>query len=450
MQNFGKFFTVFLFLLVLFIFDLSSEDFFLNKASGEETGGEIDQNAIIERRAKLERELNDLENQINNYRSIIQVKQDEAASLKRDISIYNAKVGKAKLEIRRLDLEVSNIAQVIQKQLGQIDLLSGKTEEEKKSLAELIRKSNELDSTSLAELVLGYEQLSDFFVVSDTFETIHRSIQNSLDEIRSTQQQLEIENDRLENKKSERIQLKTAQELERKRLGSLEKEKSKLLEITKGAEKVYQAIVTTKQKDAATIRSQLFLLSGSPSIPFERAVEYANFVWNELKIRQAFLLGIIAEESNLGANVGTGNWKADLSHSKCAKQRTAFVEITSELGLDPDLMPVSKKTWYGYCGGAMGPAQFIPTTWQLYKNNISKITGSNPPNPWDPKTAFVAAGLLLKDNGAVSGNYAAERKAALRYLAGSNWNKPSYSFYGDDVMDLATKYQEQIDIISRN
>ena len=122
--------------------------------------------------------------------------------------------------------------------------------------------------------------------------------------------------------------------------------------------------------------------------------------------------------------------------------------ITSELGLDPNLMPVSKRTWYGYCGGAMGPAQFIPTTWQLYKNSISKITGINTPNPWDPKTAFIAAGLLLRDNGAIAGNYAAERKAALKYLAGSNWNKSAYSFYGDDVMDLAAKYQEQIDIIS--
>lgn len=444
MQNFGKFFIIFLFFLVFY---LCFPVFFLSKASGEETNGEINQNALLERRAKLQQELSDLENQINNYHSVIQEKQNEAASLKRDISIYNAQVNKAKLEIRRLDLEISNIIGTVQKQIKQIDLLSDKAGEEKKSLAELIRRSNEMDSTSLAELILGYEQLSDFFVVSDTFETIHRSIQESLEKIRGVQKQLETENDKLEKKKSEQTQLKTAQELERKRLQSLEKEKEKLLEITKGAEKAYQAIVKAKQKDAATIRSQLFLLSGSPSIPFEKAVEYANFVWNELKIRQAFLLGVIAEESNLGANVGTGNWKTDLSHAKCAKQREAFVEITSELGLDPDLMPVSKKTWYGYCGGAMGPAQFMPTTWQLYKSVISKTVGVSLPNPWDPRTAFAAAGLLLKDNGAVAKNYASERKAALKYLAGSNWNKPAYSFYGDDVMDLADKYQEQIDII---
>lgn len=97
----------------------------------------------------------------------------------------------------------------------------------------------------------------------------------------------------------------------------------------------------------------------------------------------------------------------------------------------------------------MGPAQFIPTTWLLYEGAVAKITGHNPPNPWDPLDAFVASGLLLRDNGAGARTYTSEYNAALKYLAGSNWKNPAYRFYGDDVMGLATKYQEQIDIISR-
>lgn len=95
----------------------------------------------------------------------------------------------------------------------------------------------------------------------------------------------------------------------------------------------------------------------------------------------------------------------------------------------------------------MGPAQFIPTTWLLYKNLVARHTGHNPPNPWDAEDAFMASALLLKDNGAAEGTYQAERRAALRYLAGGNWSKPAYAFYGDDVMSLASKYQEQMNII---
>jgi len=96
----------------------------------------------------------------------------------------------------------------------------------------------------------------------------------------------------------------------------------------------------------------------------------------------------------------------------------------------------------------MGPAQFIPSTWQLYADRIAQATGQNPPNPWDPRTAAFATAILLKDNGADSQTPYAERLAALRYLAGwKNATKSAYAFYGNDVMELASKFQDQIDIL---
>ena len=60
----------------------------------------------------------------------------------------------------------------------------------------------------------------------------------------------------------------------------------------------------------------------------------------------------------------------------------------------------------------------------------------------------MAAGVLMKENGATTGTYEAERLAALRYFAGwGNAGKAAYAFYGDDVMDLAAKYQAQINIL---
>lgn len=410
---------------------------------------EVNQNAAKERKAELQKQLDNLDSQIEALDSVIQQKKTESASLERDIAIFDAKIKKTKLEIQRLDGEIAKTKTGITQKTEQIKTLSDKSEKEKNSLAELLRKNNEMDSTGLAEIVLGYQKMSDFFVISDTLEPIHRLIQDTLDEIRSTKNQTEKEKNDLEEKQAEQVQLKTAQEMERKKLAANETEKQNILKITKGLEKGYQAVMSLKQKDAATIRSQLFLLTGSPSISFEKAVEYANLVWRALGVRPAFLLGVIREESNLGANVGKGNWKEDLAHSKCASQREAFVKITSELGLDPDLLPVSKKQWYGNCGGAMGPAQFMPVTWQGYKKRIIKTGGGDPPNPWNPKDAFIAAGLYLSDNGADLGTREAERKAALKYLAGANWNKSSVRFYGDDVMEFATDYQEQIDIMNK-
>jgi len=410
---------------------------------------EVDPAAVAERRAQLENELKQLENQIESYRNVIQEKQRESTTLERDVAILTAKIDKARLEIKARDIRISQLNTNIKEKTTYIGFLVEKTDREKSSLAELIRKADELDATSLIELVLGYEKLSDFFVEADSFESIYRNIQNSFKEIKVSKDVTQKEKDTLEEKKAEELQLKTMQELEKKRLEENEKEKKGILQITKGEEKKYQEILSARQKDASKIRGELFMLTGTKAIPFEKAVEYANLAWRATGVRPAFLLGVIAEESNLGENVGSCTWKTSLAHSNCAKQRTAFVEVTNELGLDPDQMPVSCKAWYGYCGGAMGPAQFMPTTWQLYKGLVSNITGNNPPNPWNPKDAFVASALLLKDNGAAEGGYTAERRAALKYLAGSNWAKPAYSFYGDDVMELAAKYQSQIDIISR-
>jgi hypothetical protein len=262
----------------------------------------------------------------------------------------------------------------------------------------------------------------------------------------------------LEDKQGQELALRKLQDLEKKSIEDNEKEKQRLLKTTKGQEAAYKKILATQEKTAAQIRAELFSLRGSAAIPFGKALEYAQMVGTTMNLRPAFILGIVAEETNLGENVGTGNWKVDMHPTRDVP---IFEKIAANLGLNPDTMPVSKKPWYGW-GGAMGPAQFIPSTWALYagypkpdyiydasKDRIRQLLDLNrPSNPWEPLDAFMGAGVLLKENGAITGNFATERLAALRYFAGwGNANKAAYAFYGDDVMNLADKYQKQIDIL---
>jgi len=84
------------------------------------------------------------------------------------------------------------------------------------------------------------------------------------------------------------------------------------------------------------------------------------------------------------------------------------------------------------------------------RDKIGALTGNNPPNPYNPADAFMAAGVLLGENGATAKTRAAERLASLRYFAGwANASKASYAFYGDEVMALADGYQQQIDVLDK-
>ena len=402
---------------------------------------------VAARRAELESELGQLEKEIDVQRKILENKQRESISLERDIAIFDAKIQAATLSIQARNLSIKKLTTEISQKENTLSALSSKISREKDSLAQVLRKTNRLDSFSLAEVVLSNENLSGFFRDFESFALIKNGLQSSFDELESARQETKKEQTVLEGRQLEQEELRYIQELQKRSIEADKKQKRDILAASKGVEAQYQKIVQEKEHDAAAIRAELFTLQGSSAIPFEKALELANRVAADTGVRAALILGVIAEESNLGANVGTGNWRTDMHPDRDAP---IFLEITKRLGLNPDTMPVSKKPWYGW-GGAMGPGQFIPSTWVLYEDRIATVVGHSPPNPWEPYDAFTATGLLMKDNGAAKGGYNAERLAALRYFAGwKNATKPAYAFYGDEVMALAEKYQRQIDILQRN
>ncbi len=402
---------------------------------------------VEERRAVLEKELSAIEAQIADQQKILDVRARESVSLERDVAILSATIEKAKLSIKARSLEIERLGKESGEKQVTILKLSQKIDREKESLAELLRKTERADSFSLPEIMLGGKNLSAFFQDIDEYRGIKGALRASYTALDFNKKETEAERVALENKRAEETQLRQLQELEKRKVETRQAEKARILKISKGIEAEYQKIIKAKQLSAAQIRAELFTLRGSAAIPFGKALELATSASKKTGVRPALILGVLAEESNLGENVGTGNWQVDM---KAPRDTEPFLDITRRLGLDPDKMPVSKKPWYGY-GGAMGPAQFIPSTWVLYEERIARATGHNPPNPWEPSDAIIAAAILLMDNGADKGTLVAERLAALRYLAGwTNATKKAYAFYGDDVMELAAKYQKQIDILNNS
>ena len=403
------------------------------------------QTAVDERRAQLESDLAQIEAQIVQQQQILGSKQQERVSLERDVAILDAQIQEAKLSIQARNIVISQITGNIQDKENTLFGLDEKLTRENDSLAGLLRQTDQLGSTSIVIAALSAENLSAFFADLNSFSSISKALRDSFSVIKDDKQATAVQKQDLEGKREEEVALRTVQELEQQKIQTQEAQRQSILKETRGEEVAYQQIIKASQKSAAQIRTELFTLRGSAAIPFGKALEYATVASGKTRVRPAFILAIIAEESNLGENVGTGNWRVDMNPTR---DQPVFQDLTSRLGLNPDTMPVSKKPWYGW-GGAMGPAQFIPSTWVLYEKRIASATTHTPPNPWDPADAIMAAALYTSDNGADRQTKSAEFRASMCYLAGcGNVGKSSLQFYGNTVSELADKYQNLIDVIN--
>lgn len=410
---------------------------------------------VADRQAQLENELSSINEEISGLNNTITSLKGQGQSLDRDIKLLNATIDRANLNIKAKNLEISRLSNGIAEKSRTVHTLEERLENERQSLAQLIRKTNELDEVSLTETVLSGSSLSEFFLDLDSFDAIRVGLKNSADALRNAKQETEAARTELEDR--QRAQQDAKAELERNKqiVVSNQAQKKTLLSITNNKTKQYQSVLADRKKKAAEIRAALFALRDSGEIPFGQALDYANVVSAKTGVRPAFLLAIFQQETSFGKNVGTcllkdkttgagvsiKSGRAFSNVMKPSRDVGPFLEITSLLGLDPYNTRVSCPQEVGW-GGAMGPAQFIPSTWQMFAGRITKALGTSVADPWNARDAFMAAGLYLSDLGAKSSSYSAERDAACRYFSGSRCSQSSWAAtYGSQVMSKAETIQ---------
>ena len=437
---------------------------FIFSGFGEVSTAQTTEDAISAKEEELKKELENIEKEIAVQNRILNLKQKESASIERDISILNAKIKEAQLNIKAKNIKINNLSKDILIKSKDVEDLEQKIKKGANSIADLLRKSHQMDDSSLLTVMLSNTDLSQFFIDIDSFDSIKKSLRLMIDEVRATKDITEKQRELLNVKKDQETDARMAIESDKRKVEKNETEKKTLLNINKKQEKAYKEILKEREQKAAKIRSALFALRDSAAIPFGKALEYANLASSKTGVRPAFLLAILTQESNLGENVGscylknfsTGesvsmkSGKVFSNGMKPSRDVSPFMEITKEIGRDPYSTPVScPQAGVGGWGGAMGPSQFIPSTWQLFKERIASIAGKLIPNPWDPKDAIIASSIYLGDLGADSRSYSVERNAACRYYSGKNCNQSKWaSIYGNQVMAKAQNIQEtMIDIL---
>lgn len=413
---------------------------------------------ILERCVQLcEEKAQKLEEEIKRLGKTQKTLSDEISILRKRIEKLNSEISQTNLLISQTVIQITETEKSIQKTLKSI-------EEEKERMAEILRLIHALEEKSFIEILISEPTLSNFFDNISYLEFLNEKSKEVLDTIKALNLSLETQKNILEDEKERNEKLLKMHILQKKENEEITKKKNELLGQTKAEAEKYAKEKEETKRLASEIRKRIFELVGITKPPtFGEAVEIAKYVESVLGIRPAFLLAVLTQESNLGKNVGQCYLK-DVNAGTGIKISTGetiprvmapgppystrndvaiFLALTRELGRDPFSTPVSCPMSFGW-GGAMGPAQFLPTTWRNYEGRLSAIIGRKP-DPWNIRDAFLAAGLYLRDFGAGSQNREDERRAALYYFSGST--NPAFSWYANSVLAIADRYEEDIRIL---
>ncbi|MBU4056951.1 lytic murein transglycosylase [Patescibacteria group bacterium] len=395
------------------------------------------------KRVQLEAEIAELRREIDGLKIQVGQKESEKKNLKKEVDILNGKIKAIELEIKTTELETERLSFEIDSTEEKIKAKEENLLKQKDFLVELMRALYLSDNKSLTEVLLEYDRLSDFWDEFQKNEALQENIKDTIENIKTSKQELENNRTKLLDEQEEKNYFLELKENQNRDLAVNKKTKQGILTLTANEQKELQKQLEKEEKLLPAMIAQLRSLDiAGQVINADAAITAAKFASQATGVRPAYLLGILKVETNLGANLGSGYYQTDMRPS----QQPTFLEIIKELGL-PETVPVSKrpKTYSGW-GGAMGPAQMMPTTWVAYKDGVTSITGNNPPNPWDIKDAVVAMALKVsRIPGVVGANFNSEYEAAARYFAGSNWQK--FTWYaknssGTGVMDWAEKYEQ--------
>lgn len=405
-------------------------------------------------------ELDKAEKEIAELNKQLASKQKEASSIARDKAVLELQTKQAQLKIKAHEYSIAKLGKDIVAKESNIKLLNNRILKSKEGLSEMVVRSHELDSFSLVEILLAQENISGFFQDIDAYGSIQSRIKDEIVYINQDKTETEKEKILLDEKRDEEYNSKYEIEAQKKVIEKAEAEKQRLLNLNKKEQATYQGTIAQKAAMVTKIKNALFALRDTGSIKFEDAVAYAKKAGKAAGVRPAFILAILQQESNLGSNVGScymtntetgagvkvssGNAVANVM--KPTRDVQPFLAITKALGKDPFTTRVSCPFTVGY-GGAMGPAQFIPSTWQLFAARIAKANGGGTANPWNASDAFMASAMYLADLGATAQTASAERNAACRYYSGKACGSNGNTFYGDQVMSRALKLQGDIDLI---
>lgn len=337
------------------------------------------------------------------------------------LNIANSNYVKVASQVKTTSSLLKETANEIARKEGEIKNLNDQVVLYKTMLSAYLQEVYFGNQDQTIKLAVANESLDAIFSNDEQMLNVKEKILRVLDEIDASQNKLVATTDELADEKAKHEKL-------------LQQKKAEQGEIISDI-KESQATIAELNDRLDKLRSTLssFLGKSYDTKDIDDAVSFAS---KATGIRKEFLQAELIVETGYGTFTGGCTYKKIRMKSADV---TEFLKIAAELteayGGDYKNKKLScSPSWGGY-GGAMGVAQFMPTTWIGYKAKISSKTGSNPADPWDLADGITGMAIKLANAGATSKS--GEKMASKRYYCGG----PSSPYWNTKCEEYAKKVQ---------
>ncbi len=224
-------------------------------------------NFVMAQSSEIDRLQNEIDNRSNRVAEIdaeIARYEAELAQVGGEKRTLQSAISKLELERKKVNSEISKTENLISStdlEISKLALEISRTESDiaktKEAVSAIIRQEHQSAHSSLIELLLGQEHLSQFWSRLDAHQNIREMLTSKVEELSVYQEIVTGKQRSSEDKRNDLSSLKSQYAGQNEVLANNREEQAKLLEVTRNEEKNYQQLLASKQETREQIIKEM-------------------------------------------------------------------------------------------------------------------------------------------------------------------------------------------------
>jgi len=210
-----------------------------------------------DRIAELQRQIEALEQEAEQYRGNIASEQAKANSLKGEINILNNQISKIQTQINITSKNISKTGIEIEGLEGNIFDTNRAIDYKRDAIGRLILEVYKQDKENLLLVLLKNTNISNFFMQVQQTASLNISLLELISDLNNEKKALEVQRNELEGKKTELETFNQKQKQQNNSLGQTKTGKNQLLAQTKGQEVAYQKMLAEVERKKSLFFTEL-------------------------------------------------------------------------------------------------------------------------------------------------------------------------------------------------